>query len=304
MYIQYGKQISTSSIEGRNIDLFLVGVNHEKRALTFYNELKKIVTIKRTIMFRYKSDFIASTENFEQHIIQDFKQVYSILDDVFKSHSKNNFTLLVDYSCMTKSWYYSIILYLSRSKLKQIGVNVIFAYTPSKYSAPLSPKPNSEISPLPGKFIIPTDKPKALIVCLGYEKNKAEGIIEHLDPKYCHIYYTKPALDPIFTKTVEENNESILLDRSNEITTYKFDDLISLERSLSILCDILKKDYSIIIAPLGPKPFSLVSMLLAAKYQYIDIWRVGSGQEINEYDRVPLNTTSFIINEVVFSNIP
>jgi len=63
---------------------------------------------------------------------------------------------------------------------------------------------------------------------------------------------------------------------------------------------MISAKYSIIIAPLGPKPFTFISMLLSVKYKNIDIWRVGSGQNINEYKRQPINSETFIISEVEF----
>lgn len=302
MEIQYGKQVDINVINGISIDLFILAGNHEKRVLTLFDKIKDKSEIKKTIMFRFKDDFKPVSNNFELETIKDCNQIYSLLDNIFAGHNKENFTLLVDYSCMTKSWYYSIILYLSKKNLNQKNIRVLFSYTPSKYSEPLKPKPNSDIAPLPGKYVIPTDKPKALIVCLGYEQNKAEGIIEHLDPKFCHIFYTKPSLDSLFSKKIEENNTTIISERKKQITTYAFGDLLNLERSLNSLYQTLKKDYSIIIAPLGPKPFALVSMIMAAKYPEIDIWRVGSGYDINEYDREPLDDNLYIINDLYFSN--
>ena len=154
---------------------------------------------------------------------------------------------------MTKPWYYSIILFLSKKNLPFKRINIYFSYTPSKYSPPQEPKPNSEIIPLPGKYIVPTNKPKALIVCLGYEQQKAEGIIEHLDPKILYLFYTKPAFDDRFVTTLEKNNHTIINDPTNIVKTYKFDDLLSLERQLTAIYERIKHDYSIIFAPLGPK---------------------------------------------------
>ncbi|MBZ4188886.1 hypothetical protein [Niabella beijingensis] len=301
MKLQYGKQSEISDIEGATVDLFLLGGNHEKRVLTFYERVRSKVNIKKSVMLCFKDETKTEFAEFDCKVVHNCEQIYALLEECISNNIADSFTILVDYSCMTKSWYYSIILFLSNRILDRNDIRVIFSYTPSKFSEPLLPKPNSEIAPLPGKYVVPTDKPKALIVCLGYEQNKAEGIIEHLDPKVCHIFYTKPTLDPLFSEKVELNNHNILSESKNQVTTYAFDDLLGLERSLNALYLMLRKDYSIIIAPLGPKPFALVSMIMAAKYSEIDIWRVGSGFDINEYDRSPLEGDNYVINEIFFT---
>lgn len=178
-------------------------------------------------------------------------------------------------------------------------MKVYFSYTPSKFSTPLPPKPNSEIAPLPGKYILPTDKPKALIVCLGYEERKAEGIIDHLDPKVSYVFYTNPALDKRFVTTLKNNNKNILKEEAKNTIEFPFDDLNFLEKRLTALYKELRDEYSIIIAPIGPKPFTLISMIMSVKYNDIDIWHVGSGSDINVYDQIPIRG-EFIISQVAF----
>lgn len=304
MEIQFGKQIVLSEITNENIDIFICVENHEKRSYTLYETLKKSNTINREIIFTYTS------MNYGKNIFEDTIQINShyevltIFENEIKKLNKESIKIVIDYSCMTKSWYYSIILYLKNKKTRIENITVYFSYTPTKFEEPKAPKPNIDIAPLPGKYLIPTDKPKALIVCLGYEQNKAEGIIEHLDPKIFYIFYTKPASDKKFEHTIEKNNKSILQNKNNKIVKYKFNDLSNLEKELTKLYFLLKDEYSIIVAPLGPKPFSFVSMLLSIKYSDIDIWRVGSGLDINEYKCEPIDDKSFIICEVYFENYP
>lgn len=301
MEIKYGKQIQINDLVNIDIDLFLCAENHEKRSLTFYKKLILKNKISKSIVLCYKecvSDFKEVILN--KIKINDHIEIFDILDKELSEIKKTNISIVVDYSCMTKSWYYSVILYLKNKKIKKDNITVYFVYTPAKFNEPKLPKPNTEILPLPGKYVVPTDKPKALIVCLGYEHNKAEGIIEHLDPKISYLFYTKPASDKKFVNALELNNKSLLEERSKFIITFPHDNLLYLERELTKLYNLLKNEYSIIIAPLGPKPFTFISMLLSIKYDDIDIWRVGSGNDINEYDNEPIDDNSFIICEVLF----
>lgn len=302
MEIQYGKQIKINDLKGKTIDLFLCVENHEKRSYTLYNTLIKTNTIDNEIVFCYKDIDYGENIFRKKTKTNNHTELINILETEIQKIIKDTINIVIDYSCMTKPWYYSVILYLKNKENRFKKINSYFCYTPSIFIEPKKPKPNRSIAPLPGKYVVPTDKPKALIVCLGYEQNKAEGIIEHLDPKKYYLFYTKPASDKKFVNTIESNNQNILQEKGNNIITYPFDDLINLEKELTRLYFYLKDEYSIIIAPLGPKPFSFISMMLSVKYSDIDIWRVGSGNDINEYDNEPIDDKSFIICEVCFEN--
>ena len=302
MVIKHGKQTDINSISDKNISLFLFAGNHERRVFTAYNKIIKNNTISKSILFSYKDSYKTKYDHCIEKIkIHNHQEISKVLDEELSIVESKDISVIVDYSCMTKSWYYTIILYLRKKELEFNSITVYFIYTPSKFTEPLEPKPNTEIAPLPGKYIVPTDKPKALIVCLGYEQRKAEGIIEHLDPKEYYIIYSKPALDNQFVDKIESNN-STLLDRTDKkkIITFQLDDMLSLERELTSLYYLLREEYSIIIAPLGPKPFTFISMMMTIKYRDIDIWRVGSGSDINEYVREPIDENTFIISEIVF----
>jgi len=299
MQLEYGRQIGIDEVSEKKIHLFLFACNHEKRILCAHNRVSEVNTILNTLALCYKPKTRKKQNNINYVYIKSHVEIYEILDVEFAKYPNEEINIVVDYSCMTKAWYYSIILYLNKRNLAIQNISAYFIYTPSKYSAPQKPKHNTEIAPLPGKYVVPTNKPKALIVCLGYEQNKAEGIIDHLDPKICYVFYTQPALDPKFVDTVKASNKNIL-DHYSNIITYPFDDLLYLERQLTSLYYLLREDYSIIIAPLGPKPFTFISMLLSVKFLEIDIWRVGSGSDINEYKREPIDDKTFVVNEVVF----
>ena len=302
MKVKYGKQTNIESIVDQKIDIFLFANNIEKRKLC---SLKKILsnnnTIQKTISIYYPNSDIEHIENVENVIIDNHNEVIDLLEKELSKITKEEIVLFIDYSCMTKSWYYSIILYLSNRSLPFKNIKTFFSYTPSIYSEPMSPKHNTDIQPLPGKYRIPDNKPKALIVCLGYEQNKAQGIIDQLDPKLTYIFFTDPALDPRFVETIKSNNKNIL-ERDKNIITYPFDNLLYLERELTSLYYLLKDEYNIIIAPLGPKPFTFVAMMMSIIYDEIDIWRVGSGFDINKYEREPFEPSKFIVNEIIFEN--
>ncbi|WCT11557.1 hypothetical protein [Mucilaginibacter jinjuensis] len=299
MELKYGRQIELNEIESKTIHLFLFACNHEKRVYSVYNNIAQKNNITKAVGLCYKSPSKAVSQGINLIAIKNHTEIYNLLDKELSKATGDEVNILVDYSCMTKSWYYSIILYLSKRDTSLKLLVAYFIYTPSKFSKPHKPKYNTDIAPLPGKYVVPTNKPKALIVCLGYEQKKAEGIIDHLDPKVCYLFYTKPTFDPLFVATIEDNNKDVL-DYYSNVVTFPFNDLLFLERQLTSLYYLLKDDYSVIIAPLGPKPFTFIAMLLSVRFPDIDIWRVGSGSDINRYKREPISDDLFLIHEVVF----
>lgn len=303
MEINYGKQIDISELSKQSIDLFIFACNHEQRVYSAFEVINENNFINKVVGLCYNNDIDRNLScQADKVIVNSNDDIFELLNREILQVDKQELNIAIDYSCMTKSWYYSIILYLTKKILRFKSITAYFVYTPSKYSNPQDPKPNTDIAPLPGKYVVPTDKPKALIVCLGYEQNKAEGIIDHLDPKIAYLFYTDPALESKFVSTLKENNKNVLTDRAEFVVTYPFDNTVYLEKKLTSIYQRLKNDYSIIIAPIGPKPFTLISMLMSVKYPDIDIWRVGSGSDINMYERSPIDPISFIINKVVFNN--
>lgn len=55
---------------------------------------------------------------------------------------------------------------------------------------------------------------------------------------------------------------------------------------LTLFCDDLLRNYRVILAPCGPKPFTLLSLITAIKLPDIDVWRISSGKAAPTIDKV------------------
>lgn len=299
MKINYGYQITLNDLSNLEIDIFICANNNEARKYCLFDKIKRNNFIKKSISLYYNNVF-DSRNDLEYKQIKKHTEVERILDDEIKACKKEELTIIVDYSCMTKSWYYTILLYLSNSDNAFKKINCYLSYTPSRFSLPLAPKPNSDISPLPGKIIMPNNRPKALILGLGYEENKAQGIIDQIDPAKIFLLYSKPTIDKRFTEAIEINNANVINDFEETTYTYDFSSLLDIENKLRAIYYKYNTEYNIIISPIGPKPFTLVSMILSIIFPEIEIWRIGSGEDINPYPREPFNEDHFIICEIVY----
>ena len=197
--------------------------------------------------------------------------------------------ILVDYSCMTKPWYASFIEYFSFNNLPFRKVHILFSYTQSEYVEPKKPKPLRFAEPMGyGSHGIMAGKPIALVIGLGYEKDRAEFLRRAVNPEETFCFYADPVADDRFVRKVYLNNFRLIDSlHKSRVFPYPMEDLQATDRILTDLCLSLRLKYRIILAPLGPKPFALLSMLMGVRYPDVEIWRVGAGIMENVYDRIP-----------------
>ncbi len=203
------------------------------------------------------------------------------LKEMLKSAQESSIRILIDYSSMTRSWYAAIIATMQAiTDFKEIVC--FFCYSPSVFEPPLATAPNQSVSPISGFGGLDAidDRPSALVVGLGYEKDRAIGLLEYVDPAACFALITDPPLEKEYVDIVKKNNESFLtLIGSDNQHRHPLSDLQRTSNLLLSLVWGLKDQYRVILAPLGVKPVSLICLLLASRYSDIDVWRVTSGSK-------------------------
>ena len=72
------------------------------------------------------------------------------------------------------------------------------------------------------------------------------------------------------------------------VIPHPLDDLEMTMNLLASLCGRLSTGSRVILAPLGVKPFSLLCLLLATRFPFLDVWRVSVGPHGDPIDRPPL----------------
>jgi len=215
-------------------------------------------------------------------------QLTQILSDKLRSSSGKQFRLIVDYSCMTKTWYGAIVRHLFDIKDNDTPIETYFVYSPARFAPPGPPGVNKIAGAISGFGHLSSPlKPSALILGLGYEAVRAMGLRDYIDPEVTIAFYTDPALDQKYRAAVARNNSGLLTTLSpNVIFRYPVADLDYTNALLQNVALGLRDQYRVIVAPLGPKPFCLLSLILSAENNGIDVWRVSLGEEITPQERV------------------
>lgn len=292
-------QVSFDEVYSEQIDLAIGVSGYESRSPYLMERIKLGDELKVVLAFSEKTEELHRQEN--DRIFQELRfrfveesgdrcpDVGHILGLVPR-RGTDHLKILVDYSCMTKPWYASIINYLVQQSLPYRRVSVLFSYTISEFVEPKKPKPLKVAEPLGcAHRSLTTGKPLALVMGLGYEKQRAEFLKKSMNPPRTYCFYADPVQDERYIEKVYLNNFRLIdsLHKSHVIP-YPIHDLDRTDQLLTSLCLDLRIRSRVILAPLGPKPFALLCMILSARYPDIEVWRVSAGKMESVYDRRPV----------------
>ncbi|TQI71434.1 hypothetical protein JM79_2367 [Gramella sp. Hel_I_59] len=295
------------------IDLFIGASGFENRATFQANKFRSIIKNGLVICFdhyknsknRIKNDTRYKQLGFEFYLAEEHENETLFLNKISlaveKVISENDDPVIyLDYSSMSRNWY-SYIIYSIFHIDKKNKAKILFGYSHAEHvNEKPDQSPNRIVEPLYGycNFGIPT-KPTSLVIGLGNEPNKVFGLKEyfdaipyifHTDQSYNSNYYTeaKQILKTILTQVAEKN-----------VYEYPIMDLEYTYFLMDNLCTQLIKENRVILAPCGPKPFTLLCLLLALKHEdMLEVWRISAGKEIPMNDRKP--TGEITILELIF----
>ena len=217
---------------------------------------------------------------------KDISALPEILDLVCSKNRKKNLDILIDYTSMTKIWYNGILNYFSELEESFAHVNLWFCYSPSEFTKAHSDVSNRFFDP-----VIPKsqgNKPVALILGLGFEKGRSEDLAKQLDAQVTFAFYADPAYDERYVSEVLQSNQALLKRISQDkIIKYPIYDLNSINESLTKFCINLRLSHQLVLAPIGPKPFTLMCFILSTRYPDIKLWKVSTAGNFAASDRKP-----------------
>jgi hypothetical protein len=300
MQLESFRQVNMDYINSIEIDAIIASSGYERRSVYIPNIFSK-KQVPSLIAFGFTDRKVLSRKANDKRLKEigysiylsngsDYSIIREKIDNLLKSLKKNEVNILIDYSCMTRVWYASLLDLVLTDNYDIENINLLFAYSPAKFAPPSNMIINKHMGPLPGfcHLGLPSNKESALIIGLGYEKERAIGLAEYVEAAEIHVFYTDPSHDIRFTKTLLGNNRILLRSLPKDrIYKYSSYDLKSTNNLLTDICLELSEKYRVILAPLGPKPFSLLCLLLTARYidNDIDVWRVSSGDQSKPKDR-------------------
>lgn len=189
--------------------------------------------------------------------------------------------ILVDISSMSRRTLARVVQALWENS--GIG-DVHFVYAPARFESSAVAAnliPSLSAGPLSEYFsggLRSPSIPVGLVLGLGLEPHRALGLVELMEPSRVWAFVAVSE-DARFTDGVQRIHEGLLTPDSSVMPLYyDIRSLANLYNSLESLIFSAAVDYRMLIAPSGPKIFSLAAMLvgLPRDSRRPALWRVGS----------------------------
>lgn len=298
MKLSQTNQATKSEVRSLEFDAFVAASGYETRATYLLSQID-VHRVPKKLAFGFSDRVNSQREEndrlFHRAGVETVRAdgdsgdlVRECISRLLEESCGNPLRLLVDYSSMTRTWYSAIIEGIGQAEINR-RIECFFSYSPATFSEPPESSPNAFVGPISRLCSLEVpDKPSALVIGLGYEKERALGLVEYVDPAVTYVFYADPALDSRFLDAVLRNNAALLsVTPRKQIIAHP---LLDLQRTVDLLVSLwsgLQEEYRVILAPLGLKPFSLFCLLLGAVHANVDVWRVTGGTKSLVHDRKP-----------------
>jgi hypothetical protein len=270
-------------------DVMIAASGYESRASYFYT--KDFVKGDKKVVFSFAeynenivkqtNDMLFDSMSFERITCSgnESKPINEYLNKHLNPKG-GRLKIIVDYTSMTRVWYASIISFLRSSMQENAAFDVYFVYSNSLYVPPQSQMNyNKYVNPIEGFYSVSVPaKPSAVVIGLGYVESRAFGLSEFFDVKPYLFIADASSSDEYYNDVVSKNYVLLKSTPEENVFLYPLNGMKYTETLLYRLCKDLESDYRIILAPCGPKPFTLLCLTTSLRFSEIDVWRISAGQ--------------------------
>jgi hypothetical protein len=298
-----------------DIDYFLCCSGFESRSSYFFSKNIKLLNNAKKICFLF-FDRKVHARDFNDKIYEEngfqFKSLKKvqieedyviILNELFEQSESKKLNIVIDYSSMTTMIYAALLKYFYSYNKTLIEANLFFAYTRAVYSEPLGSDSlliNQPISIF--DTIQTTNKRISLIIGLGYERDKALGLYEYFqnNKEDIYLFIAKNSENDTFYNTTNENNKDLIkMVSEHNVVYYDLENVQHLVSTLdSLVLFLISSNKRVVIAPTGPKIFTLISLLINLFHKDVTTYRLSHGLKSEAIDKKPDEEKPSIITHI------
>lgn len=290
---------NVESALSENVDVFIAACGYEGRATAASKKYHH--TARRKLAIGFASQRELEYDSNKAWFESANFDVIEVGDDKFRdelneylsqwSPEDGVWKVEIDISCFNRFRMAHLVDALRTLAAAEVAVT--FRYSIAEFTPPAKDTaPTVTVAPVIPQFAGWTtrpDRPPAAIVGLGYEPNKAIGIVDHLEINNATWAYYPLGPIPEYYQRVLEGNKSLLdiIQADGRCQPYDLNEPAQLFHEMNSLVDMLKPHFNTVLIPFGPKLFALVTLLVASLNDDVGVWRVSSGSFEAPVNRKP-----------------
>jgi len=229
---------------------------------------------------------------------QDEQAIFEKLISVFEAfNEKAELKILIDYTSMSRLWYSGILNFL-RLQVSKKSITVYLNYSLGEYKKQYLDYSYSSINSLPShEGSLSSNNKTLLVLAIGFSPFMVKSVIEEIEPNEIIGVLPIPNIKPDYEKRSIEIKEDILTKDIDDWIKCPINDLETIFRTYAELTssNIHRKD--LIFLSLGPKIFTLASILVSQRFDQVTCLYLKSSNGSNE-DVVA--TGDFICNRITY----
>ncbi|RZJ82648.1 MAG: hypothetical protein EOO20_24220 [Chryseobacterium sp.] len=220
---------------------------------------------------RQKNDRFYAEWGFTSLVIssQEERLIYAELINLFeKVGKKQEINILVDYTSMARIWYSGILNFI---RLQNSGcVNVYLNYSIGLHEETLVDYNYSSINSIPfHEGTLSTNNKTLLVLAIGFSPYLIKSVIEEIEPNTTIGILPIPNYEDTYKEFTDKIKDDILTGDISEWLNSPINDLESIFRTYAEISNINLSTKDIIFLSLGPKIFTLASLLVSQRFPQV-----------------------------------
>jgi hypothetical protein len=269
------------------VDLFVGALGFEPRCTHAFEALQPVADTCLIIGFedRHVEGFEHARRLYQHHGVEPVIAGNESVPDILRARlnelpASEEVTVAVDVSSFSRLRLALILEELADARLTRMNLELY--YSPAAFSKPGSPDSSLEIlqavTPGLGGYESDPELPSVAVVGIGYEEQRGLGVIEFLEASDAWALVPR-GFDQRFDDVVYERNKVLIERMSDRVLEYNPGDAVETFRLLQSLTHSLRKDYRIVMVPMGPKILAACCIMIGIISNGQDaVWRASSGE--------------------------
>lgn len=298
--IQSVEDIEKSKLTFGVYDLVLFACGSEPRCVHIAEQIngKKQEKVSFVVLRIASADDVAAQKNeklfrdlgYETFVsmgVDDSQKVYQFLDKELSHIEKENpdsraVSIFVDYSSMPREWYASLLNWCCAQSTRNLTVD--FGYSLGLYGDDWEKKECVELRNIGdggGVSSVTYDNEGTVVIGLGLDEDAPYTVQSGLDIKKAIAFISSPSVTEDVEKRVWEVNRDFIEEfcSTYPLLMFPVNAVTEVFQCLSEIAAMRHISSTVVLAPLGPKPQVLASLLVMHKYNNTVCIKVGHKHE-------------------------